>query len=302
MGRPFCRLGARRPQYPLSDRHDQAGFFRKRDEFGGHDQAPLGMMPAQQRLKAADLAALEIDDRLVVEFELAIGKRAAHIPFEIAAGMHEFVQFGLEETERTAPAILGGVQREVRFLQDLIGIGSVARCDGNADAGSDGDPVIAEIERLAKRGLDPFGERHGFHRRGFSTHSMTANSSPPSRATIAVSLTHAQSRAATACNSASPVGCPSVSLTSLKRSRSSMSTARSAPPRRVMERASSNRFPKQDAIWQVGQRVMLGHMRDLGLGPALLGDVLVRRHPAAAGHWLPGNADQSTVGELVDPA
>jgi hypothetical protein len=61
-------------------------------------------------------------------------------------------------------------------------------------------------------------------------------------------------------------------------------------------------LPQQDAVWQIGQRVMMGHMRDLGLGPALLGDVLVRRHPAATGHRLPRNADQSTIGELVDSA
>ena len=41
-----------------------------------------------------------------------------------------------------------------------------------------------------------------------------------SRATIVVSRLHPRRRAATACNSASPTGCPSVSLTSLKRSRS----------------------------------------------------------------------------------
>ncbi|MGY4255600.1 hypothetical protein ACVI1L_002668 [Bradyrhizobium sp. USDA 4516] len=61
-------------------------------------------------------------------------------------------------------------------------------------------------------------------------------------------------------------------------------------------------FLEQHAIRQIGQRVMLRHIGDLGLGAPLLGDVAMRRHPAAAGHRLPRHADQPAVGELVDPA
>jgi len=43
----------------------------------------------------------------------------------------------------------------------------------------------------------------------------TANSSPPSRATVSVSRTRSASRRATACSRASPTGCPSVSFTAL---------------------------------------------------------------------------------------
>ena len=49
----------------------------------GEHEAALGMVPAHQRLEAADLVALEIDDRLVVQLELAVGERLAQI--ELAA-------------------------------------------------------------------------------------------------------------------------------------------------------------------------------------------------------------------------
>ena len=61
-------------------------------------------------------------------------------------------------------------------------------------------------------------------------------------------------------------------------------------------------FPEQHAIWQIGQRIVLRHMSDLGLGPALLGNVEMRGHPPAAGHWLPRHTDQPTICKLVDPA
>src|SRR5260370_24344792 len=61
-------------------------------------------------------------------------------------------------------------------------------------------------------------------------------------------------------------------------------------------------LPEQDGIWQVSQRVVMGHIGDLGFGPPLLGNVEMRRYPPAAGHWLSRNADQTAIRELVDPA
>ena len=58
-------------QHPFADRHDQADFLGERDELVGRDQPALGMVPAQQRLEAGDLAGLQVDERLVVELELA---------------------------------------------------------------------------------------------------------------------------------------------------------------------------------------------------------------------------------------
>jgi hypothetical protein len=57
---------------------------------------------------------------------------------------------------------------------------------------------------------------------------------------------------------------------------------------------------EQDAVGQVGQRVMMRHVRDLGIGASLLGDVLVGGDPTAVGHGLMRDADDAPVGERLD--
>src|SRR6516165_8792062 len=106
------------------------------------------MMPAQQRLTAENLVVLEVDERLIVELELTIGERVAHVPLQLAPGAHQPVKLGFEETERATPAVLGAVEREVGALQDLVRIDAVVRRDRNADAGTAGDLMVAKIERL----------------------------------------------------------------------------------------------------------------------------------------------------------
>lgn len=76
--------------------------------------------------------------------------------------------------------------------------------------------------------------------------------------------------------------------------------ARSAAPR--TGQCLLHPLLEQHAVRQVGQRVVLRHVGDLGLGTALLGDVAMRRDPAAAVHRLPRHADQPAVSKLVDPA
>ena len=56
------------------------------------------------------------------------------------------------------------------------------------------------------------------------------------------------------------------------------------------------------ALGQQSAIFLRQHRVALVLEPMALGDVLVRRHPAAALHRLPRDADQAAVGKLVDPA
>jgi len=87
--------------------------------------------------------------------------------------------------------------------------------------------------------------------------SSTANSSPPSRATMSPGRTLWVSRWATNWSSRSPTGCPRVSLTSLKRSRSSSRNPTVAPVRAawasasLVRRISSLRFdrPVSSSWW-----------------------------------------------------
>jgi hypothetical protein len=73
------------------------------------------MAPPDKGFDADDFVALEIEDRLVVEFELAIRQGRAHVAFERAARLHLHIHARLEEMECPARRALGPVKRQVRI-------------------------------------------------------------------------------------------------------------------------------------------------------------------------------------------
>src|SRR4051812_27379219 len=62
---PAHGLGARLLEHAMTERHDQAALLGDGDEVGRGDQAALGVLPANERLEADDLARARRDDRLV---------------------------------------------------------------------------------------------------------------------------------------------------------------------------------------------------------------------------------------------
>ena len=68
---PACSLSAGLAQRPLAYRHDEAGCFAGWDKIDRRNLAPLRMVPAQQRLAAADLIRLQVENWLVVQLEFA---------------------------------------------------------------------------------------------------------------------------------------------------------------------------------------------------------------------------------------
>ncbi|MNN11454.1 hypothetical protein D3C81_1244120 [compost metagenome] len=65
---PLGQLAARLVEHPVPDRHDGAGLLRQRDELVRHQLAVCGMVPAQQRLRADQLAAHGGELGLIVQF------------------------------------------------------------------------------------------------------------------------------------------------------------------------------------------------------------------------------------------
>ena len=105
--RPAGGIGAGLPQHPFAERHDQPGFFRDRDEFGGRDHAADGMVPADQRLAAADFVRLQIQQRLVMQYELAVADRLAQVHLDRAARVDAGIHLAFEEPVGAAPVGLG---------------------------------------------------------------------------------------------------------------------------------------------------------------------------------------------------
>ena len=58
-------IGSRAGEHPVEQRIHQMRLFGKLDEMRGPEQATFGMLPARQRLDAANAPARRVDDRLV---------------------------------------------------------------------------------------------------------------------------------------------------------------------------------------------------------------------------------------------
>ena len=125
----------------------------------GATRPRVGMVPADQRLERADPVGLEIEQRLVIELELAVGDRAPQIRFEPVARLRAGVHLGFEEAVGAAALALRLVEREVGMLEQGVGVGAVARRHRDADAGADRELVAADLERLGERGDQPAGDR-----------------------------------------------------------------------------------------------------------------------------------------------
>ena len=139
--------------------------------------------------------------------------------------------------------------------------------------------VTGKLIGLIERGEDFFADGFGLVAASWAfslrSSSMTTNSSPPSRATVSPSRTHAARRWATCCSSRSPMSWPRVSLRVLKLSRSMNS---SAPCR--CAGAGSDRLvqpvDQQAAVGQTGQRIEEGQLLDSLFRLLALGDVATR--------------------------
>ena len=168
--RPRGGVAAGLPEHPFAERHDQPDFLGDRNEFVGTDQAALRMVPAQQRLEAADLAARKLDQRLIVELEFVGEQRLAQVELQPAALLHLRVHLRLEEMIGAAAVGLGAIERHVGVAQQLIGLVAVGRRHGNADAGADDDLMAVNLERLQQRFDDLGGKLAGLARAGLALH------------------------------------------------------------------------------------------------------------------------------------
>ena len=72
-------------QHEAADGHDQPGLLGHREELLRQQQAAPRVVPAQQGLEARHLAAREVDERLVVDPELAALDRPAQVGLELQA-------------------------------------------------------------------------------------------------------------------------------------------------------------------------------------------------------------------------
>ncbi len=161
LGLPGPGLAAGLAQHLGADGHDQAGLLGQGDELPRPDQAAVGVLPADQRLRPHRAAAPQAVDRLVQDPELAPLDRpvqgAVHGQAALGPGPHGLV----EHLAPVAAPGLGPVHGGVGVLDQRLGPGAAARGQGDADAHGDEHLGVAERERRGGHLGDPLGDGQG---------------------------------------------------------------------------------------------------------------------------------------------
>ncbi len=84
---PLAQLATGAPDHPLAERHDQAGLFRERHEACRRQQAEVGVLPADERLRTTDMAAVVVLG-LIIQGQpgaRVVGERAPQVALELHA-------------------------------------------------------------------------------------------------------------------------------------------------------------------------------------------------------------------------
>ena len=160
-------------QDPAADGHDQAGVLGHGDELARHDQAPLGVVPADQRLQPGQLAPGQLDHRLVADGELLADDGPAQGGLEVEALQGPGVHGRVEHPDPGPAGRLGRVHGHVGVAQEPLGVLVAASGQADPDAGpgqhlppghghrgaQDGRHPLAQGDRLALVG--DLGDEHG---------------------------------------------------------------------------------------------------------------------------------------------
>ena len=242
------------------------------------------MIPADQRLEAADFTRRGIDERLVVQLEFVPLDRIAQIELELVACARLFRHHVFEQPPGIAAFGLGLIEREIGALDELFRLLAVLRREHDADAGFDDGPVAVEIVGLADEAEQPVRQ------------------CDRTRARIAVHrLQHREFVAAQPRDHVVPVNAGLEADRDLPQQ-----PVAGKMPERIVDGFEAIEIEQQNvealamlaqphdrpvdlrleqpAAGQFGQRVVVGEVQHLTFGPGLLGDVLMRRHPAAGLH------------------
>ena len=148
---PLRRFLERRPQHPFADLPIRPASSASGMNLAGEIGPRVGWLPADQRFEARDLLACGVDDRLVVNRELAALDRLAEVVFEDLALGRLAVHRRLVEAMLAAARRLGRIEREVGVADQRVGAGAAGVADGDADRGADRDLVA--FDRIGPRDL-----------------------------------------------------------------------------------------------------------------------------------------------------
>ena len=126
------------------------------------------MIPPHERLEALDAASPEVDDRLVVQGELAADQRPPEVGLHLEELERAPVHRRLEHDALALAVGLRRVHRGVRVADQVVRLGGRAVVERDPHAGADEDLPAADLKRLLQRREDPLGKREC----GFLAHGV----------------------------------------------------------------------------------------------------------------------------------
>ncbi|KIN89120.1 hypothetical protein PO78_1608 [Thauera sp. SWB20] len=153
---PAPQRGERGAHDPAADREDLAAGLGDGDELGGRNASVGAAVPTQQGLDADDVAAAQLHLGLVHQRELVAPDRAAQGLADAVAALHPRLELGLVGL----PLPLACGQRERRHAHELLRA-ALVRLGGDADAQTEVQPHVFDLDRRAEAGEQPLGERAG---------------------------------------------------------------------------------------------------------------------------------------------
>ena len=188
-------------EHERRQRVHQAGVLGEADEIVRQQPAELGMIPPHQRFDRTHGVGAEVNDRLVVEDELAAVDRLPHRRGQAGAAAGSLI--ARRVVDHVAGLVfLGEIHRRVGLLQHFVARGRVPRHAGDADAGADdqrpavGDEgmlqVVQDLARGQLRAIDVGGRQQ---------HRELVAAEPRDRVGRAQAP---RSRVATSCSTRSP--------------------------------------------------------------------------------------------------
>ena len=139
-----------------------------------------------------------------------------------------------------------------------------SRVERDADAGLEVERHAFERERLSQHRAHPFAEHQRLAAVGDARQQQTELVAAEARDAVATRAARSRSLPPISWSRRSPLWCPSVSLTSLKRSRSRIISATPLPSRARRQDRLLRAVVEEAAIRQVGQRVVEREVLVLG--------------------------------------
>ncbi len=215
-----------------------------------------------------------------MQFEFFADQRLAQVHFQFAPRFHSHVHVRLEKPKSSASVGLGAVERHVGVAQQRIGLLRVERRDRDADADIGDNLVPFDLVRLDDRLADALGKRsrvgrflHLGHDDGEFVAAQTGNRIGLSGA--AAQTVGDQFQQFVPDRMAERI-VDALELIEIEAQDRQTLTAFDAFEFMFQP------FAQQDAVGQIGQRVMARHVGNSPFRALPLGDVLVGCQPSAA--------------------